>query len=217
MTNEAVKVTGTQVKELLAKAVGGFYLNKHCCYSVTTDFLPKKVCTITDEGLRIEVDGVTTVNLPIEVDKQYINYAIGGVGSESDDPDLEEEWEGSTYFDYNFDIYGYNICFNVTDKGTELTWEQFKELTDSGNFGIFEARNVDTCSVYIDMNHCTIAVKENEIEINNDTNMIIDMDIVDCIYNDSVEDEDICYRLEFNNGMSDMEIEVKYRDKVFQN
>ena len=163
------------------------------------------------------MDNVITVNLPIEMEHKYINYAIGGVGSESDDPDMEEEWDSSTYFDYNFDICGYTICFNVTDKGPNLTWEQFKELTDAGNYGIFEVKNVDTGSVYISMDDCTIDVNEREIEINrNGTNTIIDMDIIDGIYNDSNEYEDIYYRFEFNNGMSDMEIEVEYRRKAFQ-
>ena len=217
MTSKAVKVTGTQVKELLAKAVDGIYLSKSSWHNAITDFFPKKNLSITEEGLKIEVDSVTTVNLPIEADHQYINYAIGGVGSETDDPDLEEEWEGSTYFDYNFNICGYTICFNTTDKGTELTWEQFKELTNAGNYGIFEVKNVDTCSVYISMHDCTIDVNEREIEINRDgTNTIIDMDIIDSIYNDSIEYGDIYYRFEFNNGMSDMEIEVEYRKRAFQ-
>lgn len=216
MTNKAVKVTGTQVKELLAKAVE-IYLSKNNYYNVMTDFFPKKSFVLTDEGLKIEVDNVVTVNLPIEAEHQYINYAIGGVGTESDDPDLEEEWESSTYFDYNFNLCGYTICFNITDKGTELTWEQFKELTDSGNYGIFEVRNVDIGSVYISMDDCTIDVNDREIEINREgTNTIIDMDIIDCIYNDSGEYKDIYYRFEFNNGMSDMEIEVEYIKKAFQ-
>ena len=216
MTNKAVKVTGTQVKELLAKVVEGIYLSKNNCYNAVTDFFPKRGLVLTDEGLKIEVDNVVTVNLPIEAEHQYINYAIGGVGTESDDPDLEEEWEDSTYFDYNFNLCGYTICFNTTDKGTELTWEQFKELTDSGNYGIFEVRNVDTCSVYINMNDCTIDVNDREIEINREgTNTIIDMDIIDSIYNNSNEYGDIYYRFEFNNGMSDMEIEVEYREKAF--
>ena len=217
MTNKAVKVTGTQVKELLAKAVGGIYLSKYNYYNAMTDFFPKKSFALTDERLKIEVDSVITVNLPIEAEHQYINYAIGGVGTESDDPDLEEEWEGSNYFDYNFTICGYTICFNVTDKGTKLTWEQFKELIDSGNYGIFEVRNVDTGSVYINMDDCTIDVNDREIEINREgTNTIIDMDIIDSIYNDSNEYGDIYYRFEFNNGMSDMEIEVEYIKRAFQ-
>ena len=66
------------------------------------------------------------------------------------------------------------------------------------------------------MDNCTIDVNEREIEINRDgTNTIIDMDVIDGIYNDSSEYEDIYYRFEFNNGMSDMEIEVKYREKAF--
>ena len=217
MTNKAVKVTGTQVKELLAKVVEGIYLSKNNCYNAVTDFFPKRGLVLTDEGLKIEVDNVVTVNLPIEAEHQYINYAIGGVGTESDDPDLEEEWEDSTSFDYNFNLCGYTICFNTTDKGTELTWEQFKELTDSGNYGIFEVRNVDTCSVYINMDDCTIDVNDREIEINREgTNTIIDMDIIDSIYNNSNEYGDIYYRFEFNNGMSDMEIEVEYIRRAFQ-
>lgn len=217
MTNKAVKVTGTRVKELFAKAVGGIYLSKNNCYNAMTDFFPRKSFVLTDEGIKIEVDSVITVNLPIEAEHQYINYAIGGVGTESDDLDLEEEWEDSSYFDYNFNLCGYTICFNATDKGTELTLEQFKELTDSGNYGIFEVRNVDICSVYIGMDDCTIDVNEREIEINrHGTNTIIDMDIIDGIYNDSSEHEDIYYRFEFNNGMSDMEIEVEYVKRTFQ-
>lgn len=218
MTNKAVKMTGAQVKELLEKTVGGIYLiSKSNWHNAITDFFPRKSFLLTDEGLRIEVDSVITVDLPIEAEHQYINYAIGGVGTESDDSDLEEEWENSTYFDYNFNLCGYTICFNITDKGTELTWEQFKELTDSGNYGIFEVRSVDTCSVYINMDDCTIDVNDREIEINrNGTNTIIDMDIIDGIYNDSSEYEDIYYRFEFNNGMSDMEIGVEYRKKAFQ-
>ncbi len=216
MTRKAVKVTGTQVKELLAKAVGGIYLTKNICYNAMTDFFPKKSFVLTDEGLRIDVDSAITLRLPIEAEHQYINYAIGGVGTESDDPDLEEEWEDSTYFDYNFNLCDYTICFNVADKGTKLTWEQLKELTESGNYGIFEVRNVDTGSVYINMNDCTIDVNDREIEINRKgTNTIIDMDIIDGIYNDTNEYEDIYYRFEFNNGMSDMEIEVEYREKAF--
>lgn len=214
MNREAVKVSGTQVKDLLVKASGGIYLSKQCWHNVMTDFLKQETYEITEAGLKIEADAVTTVNLPIQEDKQYINYAIGGTGSETDDPDLEEEWEDSTYYDYIFNICGYTICFNVSDKGVKLTWEQFKELTDSGNYGIFEVKNVDAGSLYIAMNHCTIEVNDHEIEINNDTNMIIDKRIIDEIYNDSAEYEDICYRLEFNNGMSDMTIEMECKNKI---
>lgn len=215
MSNKAVKVSGTQVKELLAKASNGIYLSKQCWHNVMTDFLKKEAYEITDAGLKIQADAIITVNLPIQEDKQYINYAIGGTGSETDDSDLEEEWGSSTYYDYIFDILGHTICFNVADKGTKLTWEQFKELTDSGNYGVFEVKNVDTGSLYIEMNHCTIEVNDYEIEINNDTNMIIDKNIVDEIYNDSAEYGNICYRLEFNNGMSDMTIEMEYKNKIF--
>ena len=58
MTNKAVKVTGTQVKELLAKVVEGIYLSKNNCYNAVTDFFPKRGLVLTDEGLKIEVDNV---------------------------------------------------------------------------------------------------------------------------------------------------------------
>ena len=45
--------------------------------------------------------------------------------------------------------------------------------------------------------------------------MEIDKSIVDAIYNDSSEAEDVCFRIEFNNGMSDMTIEPAKASQVF--
>lgn len=152
------------------------------------------------------------MTIPIDETEQHTNYAIGG-----EDLETDEEWEGSKYFGYKFYIGGYTICFNTEDKETEITWEQFKELVDIGNQRTFEARNVDTCSIYIDVDECTIAVNDREIEINScKVNMIIDMDIVEAIYNDSVEAEEISYRIEFNNGMSDMDIEIEFGRRLFR-
>lgn len=209
MTKEATKVTGTQVKELLAKAVGGIYTNRGF-NEILTDFFEN--IGITEKGLEIDVNGSVTLIIPINEEEQYINYAIGG-----EDLETDEEWEGSTYFDFKFCIGGYTICFNTEDKETELTWEQFKELTDIGNYGIFEARNMDTCSIYLDINDCTIAVNDREIEINSsNVNTIIDMGIVAAIYNDSLDVEEISYRIEFCNGMSDLVIEIGYRHRLFR-
>ena len=47
MTRKAVKVTGTQVKELLAKAVGGIYLTKNICYNAMTDLFPDSVNSLS--------------------------------------------------------------------------------------------------------------------------------------------------------------------------
>lgn len=209
MSSKAVKVTGTQVKELLGKAVGGIYVSRGFD-EILTDYFGE--IEITGEGLKIFAPGSITMTIPIDESEQHINYAIGGEDLEDD-----EEWEGSKYFDYKFCIGGYTVCFNTEDKETEITWEQFKELADVGIHGIFEARNVDMCSIYLDVNECTIAVNDREIEINSSkVNMIIDMDIVESIYNDSVDAEEISYRIEFNNGMSDMEIEIEYGHRLFR-
>lgn len=209
MSKKAVKVTGTQMKELMAKAVGGIYVSRGFD-GILTDYFEKY--GITDKGLEINANDFITLTIPIDEAELHINYAVSGEDSETD-----EEWEGSTYFDYKFCIGGYTVCFNIEDKGTELTLEQFKELVDIGDYAIFEARSVDTCSVYLDINDCTIAVNDKEIEINSsNVNAIIDMDIIDAIYNDSADAEEVSYRLEFNNGMSDIVIEIKYGCRLFR-
>lgn len=72
MSNEAVKVTGTQVKELLAKAVGGIYLSRY--FDVMTDFYNRFV--VTDDGLEISVNDMLTAKIPIQNDAEYFNYAV---------------------------------------------------------------------------------------------------------------------------------------------
>lgn len=208
MNKTATKFTGKQVKELLAKAVGGIYINRGFS-DILTDYFRK--VEITDDGLKLCPDNMITVIIPIDESEQYINYAVSG-----EDDETDEEWEGSTYFDYKLCIAGYTICFSVEDKGNMLTLEQLKELTDVGIYRAFEVKNMDTCSVYMDISDCTIAVNNREIEINSDkVNAIIDMDIIDGIYNDSSDADNVCYRLEFDNGMSDMTIEVGYRQRLF--
>lgn len=207
--SKVTKLTGTQVKELLTKAVGGIYVNRGFG-EILTDYFKK--FEITDDGLKLNTDDFITLTIPIDESEQHINYAISG-----EDIEADEEWEGSTYFDYKLCIAGYTICFSVENKGKVLTWEQFKELTDFGNYGVFEVRSMDTCSVYLDIDHCTLAVNDREIEINsNNVNSIIDRDIIDAIYNDSEDANEVSYRLEFNNGMSDMNIEVEYRHRLIR-
>lgn len=93
MTNKAVKVTGTQVKELLAKAVGGIYLSRY--FDVMTDFYNR--FAITDDGLEIAVNSMLTAKIPIQDDTEYFNFAVGGDISELEDcEDIPyEEWESS--------------------------------------------------------------------------------------------------------------------------
>ncbi len=209
MNNKAVKVTGTQVKELLTRAVGGIYLGRRFS-DIMTDYFEK--CEIADRGIKINVDDTIALTVPVDETEQYINYAISG-----EDLEADEIWEGSTYFDYKFCIGGYTVCFNVEDKGTELTWEQFKELADIRNYAILGARNLDAGAIYLDIDDCTIAVNDREIEINSEkVNAIIDRDIIETIYNDSADAGGICYRLEFCNGMADMVIDIEYGHRLFR-
>lgn len=199
-------LTGKEVKELIGKAIGGFYLSKNHSEYVVTDFFNN--CTVSDDSIQFAVEDPITLRIPISDSESYTNYAIAG---ENDD----EEWDGSTYFDYHIEVSGYALCFNTTDKGNELTWEQFKELTND-NYVNFEIRSVNAGSLYINVNNCTIDVTEHEIEINSHgVNTIFDKSIIDAVYNDSVESEDVCYRFEFNNGMPDMCIEPEYRTRIF--
>ena len=209
MRGTVIKLTGSQVKELLAKSVDGIYIGRGFG-EILTDYFKK--FEITDDGLKISVDDFVTLTIPIDESEQLINYAISGEDIESD-----EEWEGSTYFDYKFCIAGYTICFSVEEKSKVLTWEQFKELTDVGISRTFGVTSMDIYSVYLDIDDCTIAVNDREIEINsNNVNAIIDRDIIDAIYNDSSDANEINYRLEFDNGMSDMIIEVKYGQRLIR-
>lgn len=164
----------------------------------------------------VDFKNCLTLNIPIPDDKDFTNYAVEGKDGKEVEESLQDEWEGSSYFNYKFKIAGYILCFNTEDKGKTLTWEQFKEITDSPN-GIFEIRSVDTGSLYININNCTIAVSDREIEINSKRiNTIFDRSIIETIYNDSIGSEDITYRFEFNNGMSEIEIEPEYRVRKFQ-
>lgn len=206
-------MTGKQVKELLKKAIGGIYFEKNYENAIT-DII--KEYTITENGLMVDFKNCLTLNIPIPDDKDFTNYAVEGKDGNEVEEALQEEWEGSIYFDYKFEIMGHILCFNTEDKGKTLTWEQFKEVTDSRN-DIFQIRSVDTGSLYMDINNCTIEVRDREIEINSKgVNTIFDRSIIETIYNDSIGSEDITYRIEFNNGMSEIEIEPEYRVRKFQ-
>lgn len=91
MKNKATKLTGAQVKELLAKAVGGIYLSRY--FDVMTDFYKK--FAVTDDGLEITVNDMLTAKIPIQNETEYINFAVGCDISESKDNEdtVYEEWE----------------------------------------------------------------------------------------------------------------------------
>lgn len=217
MTNEAVKVTGTQVKELLGKAVGGIYLSRF--FDVMTDFYSR--FAVTDEGLEISVNNMLTAKIPIQNDAEYFNYAVGCDISETvyceDIP--YEEWESSSYFNYKFEIADYMICFNVVEEDKKLTWEQFKELVANEQYVHYTVQNIDGGSIYIDMNHCDVHFTDTDDSCfticSLFANVEIDKEIVDSIYNNATESENVCYQIKFNNGMSDMTIEPEQDVKVF--
>lgn len=218
MTNKVVKVTGTQVKDLLAKAVGGIYVSRN--FDVMTDFYKK--FAVTDGGLEIAVNDMLTAKIPIQNETEYINFAVGCDISESKDIEdtVYEEWESSTYFEYKFEIANLMICFNVTEKDHSLTWEQFRELVTNGKYINYTVKSIDGGSLYVDVNHCNIDfsdVNDSYFSICSplSTNIEVDKEIVSAIYNDATESEEICYRIEFNNGMSDMTIEVEKGSRVF--
>lgn len=218
MTNKAVKVTGAQVKDLLTKAVGGIYISRH--FDVMTDFYKK--FAVTDDGLEITVNNMLTAKIPIQSEAEYINFAIGCDISHSKDGEdtVYEEWESSTYFEYKFEIANLLICFNVTEKDYSLTWEQFRELVTNEKYVNYTVRSIDGGSLYVDVNHCNIDFSDMDdsyfsIGSPLSTNIEVDKEIVTAIYNTAIEVEEICYQIEFNNGLSDMTIEVEKDSKVF--
>ena len=216
MSKTATILTGKQVKELLGKAVGGIYISRY--FDVMTDFYSKY--KITDGGLELSVDKMLTAMIPIQEDANYINYAVEGEDTISDDP--YEEWEDSAYFGYKFEIENYMVCFNteIPDGRSDntLTWEQFKELVANENVK-YSVQNIDGGSLFVDMNQCYVSFTDADdtyFEVySSNASVEIDKSIVDAIYNDSTESEDICYRIEFNNSMSDMTIEPERASKVF--
>lgn len=204
MNKNKTVFTGTQVKELLGKVVGGIYLVGF--WEVTTDLL--KDFSIVEDSIVFDLKNHLTLNLPIS-DDEYVNYAIAG--EDDSEVALWEVWEGSTYFDYCFEISDYTLCFNITDKGNRLSRKQLKELVDTDH-GIFRITSQDGGSVYLNIDNCTISVKDNEIEmLSGGKEVTFDNNIISAIYNDSAELGSVVYRIEFNNGMSDLVIEPESR------
>jgi hypothetical protein len=218
MTNKAVKMTGAQVKDLLTRAVGGIYVSRY--FDVMTDFYKKY--SVTDNGLEIAVNDMLTVKIPIQSEAEYINFAIGCDISECMDSEdtVYEEWESSTYFEYKFEIANLMICFNVTEEDHSLTWEQFRELVANEKYVNYTVRSIDGGSLYVDVNHCNIDfsdIDDSYFSIGSplSTNIEVDKEIVTAIYNTATDVEEICYQIEFNNGLSDMTIEVEKDSRVF--
>lgn len=210
--NKAV-FTGRQVKELLGKVSGAIYMTNGI-YNVPISIF--KDFTITENEIKINLGKCTAFIIPISDSEEYTNLATPGEDGDEVDEALRESWNGSTYFEYEFEIADYQLYFNTSSYGIKLTFEQFKELTDVRNYSIFKIMSIDTGSFYIDMDNCTINVDEHEIGISSArTNTIFDESIINAIYNDSDDSDGIAYRVEFNNGMPDIEIAIDYKIRIF--
>ena len=88
----------------------------------------------------------------------------------------------------------------------EITREEFKnELAALHEAGTkFDVNSIDGGSIFFSMKECCITADENEIALFKPHTLMevdIDFDIIDTIYK-----EETTYTLEFNNGMSDVEI-----------
>lgn len=220
MNKTATRLSGKQVKELLAKAVGGIYISRY--FDVMTDFYSNY--RITDNGLEISVDKMITAMIPIQEDTNYINFAVRCDNSEvNEEEQTYEEWEESSYFSYKFEIENYMVCFNteIPDCRSDntLTWEQFRELVANEKYVKYSVQNIDGGSLYVNMNQCNVSFDDPDdtyFEVYSlYASVEIDKSIVEAIYNDSTESGNVCYRIEFSNGMSDMTIEPETVSKVF--
>lgn len=99
-------MTGKQVKELLEQVIGGIYF-VNGLYNVVTDVLHEY--TVTKEGLMSNFGKCLTLNIPISDEEIFTNYAIEGADGEEVEEAMQQEWDGSTYFDYKFEISGYTF------------------------------------------------------------------------------------------------------------
>lgn len=206
MNKNKTVFTGKQVQELLGKATGGIYLVDTFWEETPVNIL--RDFSIVEDSIVFDFKNHLTLNLPIS-DDEYVNYAVAG--EDDNEEALWEVWEGSIYFDYRFEISDYTLCFNVSDKGNQLSRKQFKELVDNEH-GIFRITSQDGGSVYLSINDCAISVKDNEIQmLSGGKEVTFDNMIISAIYNDSTELGSVVYRLEFNNGMPDLVIEPESR------
>jgi len=203
MTN-AVKVTGAELQELLKKSVGGIYIGRGF-----ENFIKKSSIVVLDEELELICDDCTTVTLPINNESIYVNFAVA---AEDDTEDtVYEVWEGNAYFDYVFEILNTVIAFNINEKSSDLSLEQFKSLVEYVPVdGIeYKVSSVDSYGLSVDMDNCTlhIGTQEKEIEVSTrkGAELTIDMDIVTSIQNITEEYGDVCYAIDLD-GSARLEI-----------
>lgn len=208
MSKTAQVFTGKEVKELLEKAVDGIYIsemmNKSDIMTVFGNF-----CT-DEKGLDIQIGKYATANIPISEEKAYINYATEG---ETDN----DKWNSSTYFDYCFelsDFEGCRVSFNVTEKPM-LTMEQFEELIATNKYGIFRAESSECGTPIIVMNRCRVDIREEEITLSSGAcEVILHKNNIKGIYNESVANGTMYYRIEFNNSMPELVIELENNNRA---
>lgn len=204
MNKETQLYTGKEVKELLEKAVDGIYISKETYIDdVMTIFI--NFCT-TDKGIDIQTGKYSSAIIPIPEEKMYINYAVNGKTN-------DKEWKDSTYFDYCFELDEYDGCrisFCTSEKHL-LTWEQFEELVATNKCGMFRAESIDGGTPVIVMNRCGVIVEKEEMTLSgDDCEIILRKDNIKGIYNESSSNGTMWYRIEFNNSLPEIVIELEH-------
>lgn len=208
MSKEVQTFTGKEVKKLLEKAVDGIYISEDMNVNdIMTVF--GNFCT-DEKGLDIQIGRYATANIPISEEKTYINYAIAGKTD-------NEEWKGSTYFDYCFklsEFEGCKVSFSVTEKPT-LTMEQFEELIATNKYGIFRAESIEGGTPIIVMNRCTVEICEEEVILTSgQSEVMLNKSNIKAIHNESVANGTMYYRIEFNNSMPELVIELENNNRA---
>lgn len=201
---KAVKITGVELQELLKKSAGGIYVGRGF-----ENFIKKSSIGVLDEKLELICDDCTTVTLPIYNESIYVNFAVA---AEDDTEDtVYEVWEGNAYFDCVFEILNTVIAFNINEKPSALSIDQFESLVEYVPvYGIeYNVSSIDSYGLSVDMNNCTlhIGTQESEIEINTRrrAEVTIDMDIVNSIQNLTEEYGYVCYAIDLD-GSARLEI-----------
>jgi len=207
IVKNAVELTGRDLKDLLAKAVGGIYFGK-CVDEFFGNYQVK------DDALVLNYSKYNSITIPLNDEGHFINYATAG-SIESEDE--LEEWVGSTYFDYKIEMCGTYISFNIKEKSSELSLEQLKEFVDPHSDdpldspAAYHVDNVDSGSLTVSMSNCrlVIDVESGEIAIfpqNSSSSVTIDEEIITSITNNTNDCEHVNFYIEFNNGMPNMQI-----------
>lgn len=202
-------LTGKELKELLAKAVGGIYLGKR----IDEFFMDFQV---TDDALVLNYSKYHSMTIPINDEDLFINYAAAGSRKREQE---REKWSGSTYFDYKFKILHAYISFNMEEKSKELSLIQFKEFVDNGSGApntlntqaIYYVNSEHGGALAVCMSHCRLRIEMKYGLIifstqNSFSSVTINKEMIRSITNESSEEKKLTFLIEFNHRMPAMKI-----------